>query len=242
MSSRDEADRPSNDGSGKARAAGELPAFPALELEVEADVTAGSRPDEGFVRVRRRRLRLRYPGGERSAPFAYDEAWRVALDAVVIAAHYREGGRRYVFLRSAFRPPAALRPLEVRPVPELPTLGHFWELPAGLVEADERSAEGLKRAAARELAEEIGAVVDPGSLQPLGPPAFPSPGLCGERLFFYHVEIDPGARGEPTEDGSALERGAVIFAIALDEALALARAGRFEDMKTEIGVRRLAEL
>ncbi len=239
MGSRDDADRPP---AGPAHAGGGLPPFPALELEVAADVTAGSRPDQGFVRVRRRRLRLRYPDGRWSDPFAYDEAWREALDAVVVAAHYREGGRRRVFLRTAFRPPAALRPLEVRPLPEAPTLGHFWELPAGLVEPDERSAEGLRRAAARELAEEIGAVVAPDALAPLGASGFPSPGLCGERLFFYHVEIDPGARGEPLEDGSALEKGAVIVAIDLDEALALARAGRFEDMKTELGVRRLAEL
>lgn len=252
MASRDDAGRPPPGGERPAQAGGEplpvraggepLPPFPALELEVVADVTAGSRPDEGFVRVRRRKLRLRYPGGEESAPFAYDEAWREALDAVVIAAHYREGGRRRVFLRSSFRPPAALRPVAVRPVPEPPTLGHFWELPAGLVEPDERSAEGLKRAAARELAEELGSDVTPESLEPLGPAMFPSPGLCGERLFFFHVEVDPAARGEPTEDGSALERGAIIVAVDLDEALALARAGRLEDMKTELGVRRLAEL
>lgn len=185
---------------------------------------------------------MRYPGGDVSQPFAYDEAWRASLDAVVVAAHYLEGGRRHVFLRTSFRPPAALRPLEIRPVPEAPTLGHFWELPAGLVEADERSPEGLKRGAARELAEEIGVTVEPTALEPLGPPNFSSPGLCGERLFFYHVEVDPTSRREPEGDGSPLEHGAVIVAVDLDEALALARAGRFEDMKTEVGVRRLADL
>jgi ADP-ribose pyrophosphatase len=239
MGSRDDAARPPGARGG---AGGGLPPFPALELEVMADVTAGSRPDEGFVRVRRRRLQIRRPDGTHSAPFAYDEAWRVALDAVVVAAHCREGGRRRVFLRSSFRPPAALRPPEVWPVPEGPTLGHFWELPAGLVEADERSAEGLLRGAARELAEETGFAVEPGALAPLGPPNFSSPGLCGERLFFYHVEVDPASRREPEGDGSPLEHGAVVVAIDLDEALALARAGRFEDMKTEVGVRRLADL
>jgi len=49
-------------------------------------------------------------------------------------------------------------------------------------------------------------------------------------------------RGKPPEDGSPLERLALVSAIALDEALGLARRGAIEDEKTEIALRRLAEI
>jgi ADP-ribose pyrophosphatase len=188
-------------------------------------------------------LRATFPDGTESEPFRYDIVARERLDAVVIAAHFRdEQGQRHVYLRSALRPPVALRPKEAWPVPEHDDLGNLWELPAGLVEEDERSPEGLLSCAARELHEELGFVISPDKLAPLGPSTFPAPGMVGERHFFFHVEVDPKTRVEPPEDGSVLERGAAIAAIPLDEALALARKGVIEDEKTELGLRRLAEL
>jgi ADP-ribose pyrophosphatase len=196
-----------------------------------------------FLRVRREMFRLGYAGGERSEPFAYDTIDRVRLDAVVIAAHFRaDDGQRHVYLRSALRPPVATRPLDARPVPEREDLGSLWELPAGLVEEDERSAAGLVACAARELREELGFDVDRSRLLPLGPPSFPAPGIIGERHFFFHVEVDPSARTTPAEDGSPLERHAVVLAAPLADLLALARGGELEDAKTELGLRRLAEL
>ena len=147
-----------------------------------------------------------------------------------------------MFLRSAIRPPLALRPLSIRPIPEKETLGALWELPAGLVEAEERSPEGLRRCAARELLEELGARVAPEALMELGPSTFPAPGMVGERHFYFHVEIDPAGIVAPTEDGSALERGAVLAAIPVDASIELCRRGEIEDGKTEIALRRLAEL
>jgi ADP-ribose pyrophosphatase len=46
----------------------------------------------------------------------------------------------------------------------------------------------------------------------------------------------------PSEDGSVLERNAAIVAVDLDDALNLARNGMIEDAKTELGLRRLAEM
>jgi len=196
-----------------------------------------------FVRVERKVLRIRFADGERSDPFVYDIALRTRLDAVVIAAHYRDAsGRRHVYVRSALRPPVALRPLEARPVAERADLGSLWELPAGLVEEDERSPEGLAGCAARELQEELGFTVDPAQLRALGPPSFPAPGMIGERHFFFHVEVDPRARAVPSEDGSPLERHAAVIAAPLDELLQEARSGGLEDAKTELGLRRLAEV
>jgi ADP-ribose pyrophosphatase len=188
-------------------------------------------------------LRLRFEDGHESTPFEYDIIDRERLDAVVIVAHYAgSDGRRRVLLRTALRPPVALRPLSVRPIPERETLGALWELPAGLVEVDERSAEGLKQCAARELLEEVGVKADPSALAELGPSTFPAPGMVGERHFFFHVAIDPAQISVPTEDGSALERGAIVAAVPLDEALALCRRGEIEDAKTELALRRLAEM
>jgi ADP-ribose pyrophosphatase len=219
-----------------------LPPLPTHALELVGERIEGA---GGFLWLRRAELRVRFGGAggsSPSAPFEYDTIGRARLDAVVIAAHFVEAGRRFVFLRSALRPPLHLRPLDARPFPEPPTLGALWELPAGLVEEDERTPEGLKRCAARELVEELGFLVAPDALVPLGPSAFPAPGLIGERHFYFHVEVDPKARRAPTEDGSALERDAAIAPIAVDDALDLARRGGLEDAKTELALRRLAEL
>jgi ADP-ribose pyrophosphatase len=217
-----------------------LPPLPQHVLEVVAERTAGDRP--GFLKLRRIDFRVRFADGQISAPFEYDSIDRERLDAVVMAAHFERSGRRHVFLRSSLRPPLVLRPGDGRPFPEKSTLGALWELPAGLVELDERTPEGLRRSAARELLEELGLEVDAQSLAPLGPSSFPAPGFVGERHFYFHVEVDPDARRAPTEDGSALERQAVIVDVPLDEALELCRRGDIEDAKTEIALRRLAEI
>ncbi|HHH28182.1 MAG TPA: NUDIX domain-containing protein [Polyangiaceae bacterium] len=218
-----------------------LPPLPKVEFVEVEDLS----PEEGggFLRLRRRRLTVRRPDGSESAPFLYDSVDRRALDAVVVAAHYLDGdGRRCVYLRSALRPPAALRPPECRPIPEKEALGSLWELPAGLVEADECNADGLMRCAARELEEELGFDVAPPRLLGLGFATFPSAGVVGERHHFFHVEVAPDRRHQPSEDGSPLEADAIVVALPLDEALDLVRGGAIEDGKTEIGLRRLAEI
>jgi ADP-ribose pyrophosphatase len=218
-----------------------LPALPSIELRVVQDHSPAD--PRGFLRLRRRSLCARYSDGRESEPFRYDSVDRVALDAVVVAAHYRvAGGERFVFLRSALRPPVGLRPLACRPWPEKSSLGMLWELPAGLVEPEECSSEGLLRCAARELGEELGFEVSPAELAPLGPSTFPAPGIIGERHHYFHVVVRPERRTTPTEDGSVLERDALVLALPLSEALGLARAGEIEDTKTELCLRRLAEI
>ena len=217
-----------------------LPQKPRILLAQEQDAEPSS---PAFLRVQRVMLRASFPDGERSEPFSYDIVERERLDAVVIAAHFRDAeGARHVYLRACVRPPVALRNRATSPIPERDDLGNLWELPAGLVEVDEQSPEGLLLCAARELHEELGFEVDPRALAPLGPSSFPAPGMVGERHFFFHVAVDPSRRVAPTEDGSVLERKATIAALPLDEALALARSGLLEDEKTELALRRLAEL
>ncbi len=204
-----------------------LPDAPKVELEIVRETLVG---EGGFLALRRTAL-VAVRDGARSPEFAYDLVQRRALDASVMAAHHEREGSVWVWLRSSVRPPIALRASE-------PRGAVLWELPAGLIEAGETA----RAAAARELAEELGFVVDEAALAPLGPMGFPCPAAIGEQHHFFHVRVDPASRGEPAGDGSPVEAGAAIIAIPLAEALAAARRGELADEKTELALRRLAEL
>jgi ADP-ribose pyrophosphatase len=215
-----------------------LPDPPRIALAVHRDDTATGRATGGFLNLRRLQVIATYPSGAKSEPFAYDMCDRAAMDAVIVVAHFSgdEGGRRVrrVFLRSCVRPPIALRE---PPDPE-DDGGRTWEVVAGLIDPGETPAE----AGARELGEELGFSARAEDLRELGPWTYPAPGIIGERHVFFHLEVDPRNRATPTEDGSPLERGADVFAIPLADALAHARAGRLRDAKTELALRRLAEV
>jgi ADP-ribose pyrophosphatase len=208
-----------------------LPSLPAIRIVVSRDRTAQSQATGGFLNVHRLELIAAYPDGTESGPFSYDVAAREALDAVVIAAHFVTRGVRHVYLRSAARPPCALRP--VPPAHD----GELWELPAGLVEPGEDPVD----TASRELAEELGFHASSSDMRALGDWTFPAPGIIGERHLFFAVEVDSGARSIPTEDGSALERGAAIVALPVADAIEHCRRGAIRDAKTELGLRRLLE-
>jgi ADP-ribose pyrophosphatase len=213
--------------------------FPVIALEQVADVSPSGPP--GFLRLRRRRLVARYPDGSVSPEFVYDEVDRRAIDAVIIVAHFEREGAPWVYLRSALRPPLYFRDASRSPVSERGT-GALWELPAGLIEPGEQSERGVVEAARRELAEELGFVIAASEFLPLGASTLPAVGFIAERHFFVQVAVRPEDRGEPTLDGSALERFGRVIALPLAQALDLCRAGRIEDAKTELGLRRLADV
>ena len=209
-----------------------LPPLPQIALAVVRDDTDAARATGGFLNLRRVELVATYPDGSTSEPFKYDISTRASLDAVVVLAHFDRRGERCVFLRSAVRPPCALRGVPPRHD------GSLWELPAGLIDEGETPRE----AAARELKEELGFRVATDALRELGPWTFPAPGMCGERHCFFEVEVDTKAQSVPTEDGSALERHARIVALPLPLALDACRTGTIRDAKTELALRRFAEL
>ena len=82
-----------------------------VDIETVQDLTAESRCDEGFVTVRRLRLRHRYADGSFSESYAYDVVDRPGADAVAVLLWAREpqSGRVLVALRHNVRPPVVLR-------------------------------------------------------------------------------------------------------------------------------------
>lgn len=220
---------------------GALEGRPRVAVEVVEDETASARCDRGFLRLRRLTLKNRYEDGHESAEYAYDLVERDALDAVAIVLYAtRDDDEPLVCLRSALRPPLAFRASYAIPIPE--TEGAvLWEVPAGLVEPDERGEAGLAACASRETLEEVGLEVAPEAFTRLGPAACLSPGVMAEKLHFYVACVDPAQRKTPTEDGSPVEERAEVRFVALSEALAACRDGRVADLKTETAIRRLAE-
>jgi ADP-ribose pyrophosphatase len=209
-----------------------LPRPPRIALAIARDRTPSSQASHGsepFVDVRHLDLVARYPDGTQSEPFAYDVVTRKALDAVIIAAFERRGGERHVYMRSATRAPLALRE---------PEGADLWEVPAGMIEPGESPRE----TAVRELEEELGFRVPASALVDLGPWTIPLPGMIAERQHFFQVDVTHAERGTPRGDGSPLERGAQVVAVPLPSLLALCRAGQLRDAKSELALRRLAEV
>jgi ADP-ribose pyrophosphatase len=207
-----------------------LPDTPKVELEVVRDRTVQT-DERGFLKVRSVDLVAKREDGTRSRSFPYDVLDRNAIDAAIMVAHHEVDGRLHVYLRSAVRPPLALRPRD-------PLSPNVWELPAGLIEPDERPAA----AAAREVEEELGFAVQEADMIPLGPSAYPAPGFIGELHHYFHVRVDASQRKDPGGDGSPLEEGARIESIPLDVALEACRRGEVPDSKTELALRRLREV
>jgi ADP-ribose pyrophosphatase len=216
-----------------------IDARPKIRIEVVEDRTPHSSCDRGFLRLKRLSLQNAYDDGSKSDVYAYDLVERSALDAVAIVLYARDPLR--VCLRSALRPPLAFRPGYSIPIEEREAEPVQWEVPAGLIEPEERGEAGLRACAARETLEEVGLEIGPSSFELLGPAAYLSPGVLAEKIFFLCAEVDPQARGVPTEDGSPTEERAKVHFATLADALAACRDGRIADVKTETAIRRLEE-
>jgi ADP-ribose pyrophosphatase len=212
-------------------------------IEIVEDRTAETRSDEGYLTLARFRLRNEYEDGTRSRVYSCDVLSRPGSDAVVAALYEIDGRRRVrVVLREMPRAPIYLRANKrfVHPDPR-PYLA-LRELVAGVVEAsDEPGAAGLRRRAAVETREEAGLAVPPEAFRPIGGESFASPGMSDEKLYFFAAPADVARANAGTGDGSVMEEGAHIVILELGEAIAACRSGDIPDMKTELGLLRLAD-
>jgi ADP-ribose pyrophosphatase len=205
-----------------------------VDIDVESDDTFGG--GEGFLQLRRIRLRNRRADGSASALYLCDFAERPrSRDAVVVAVWCRRGADIHVLLRDGLRPAMKLG----RPGEE-----HLFitEVVAGLLEPEDRGEEGVRARAAAEVLEEAGYRVSPEQVVMLGAPTFPTPGALPERFWLTAVEIADPARQEPLAgDGSPMEEGATTRWMPIDQAIAACVAGDIYDLKTELSLRRLRD-
>ncbi len=220
------------------------PAMPyVVDVELVQDVSGIASPVEGFLRRYRHRAKSRLSDGTRTEPFIADFVDRGPRrrDAVAVALYIpdSEPGRSRVILRQQMR-----YPVFVACGAALVT-----EVVAGIIEGDEPPS----RAAAREIVEETGLEVPETAIQILGGPFYPSPGVLTELIHVAAAPVpadtlDTPLPAAPT-DGSAMEQGARLIALTLEDALTLPAgppsAGDERvllcDAKTEIALRRLYE-
>jgi len=211
--------------------------LPDIKLTLASYVD--STPEKRFLGIRHCQYRAAFPGQEgESEPFSVDIVRRVKLDAVAIVAFYTTIPFRpdtestfsaaSVYLRSCLRPALFNRG----------DSGVGWEIPAGLIDPGETPAE----TAARECKEELGFDYPVDQFKELGHFVHSAVGLCGERIYFFSVRVNPKDQKDPTLDGSIMEEGAVIDTVGLYEAIRMCRAGDITDSKTEIGLLRLQSL
>jgi ADP-ribose pyrophosphatase len=212
-------------------------------IEIVEDRTSEARCDAGYLTLKRLRLRNEYEDGSRSRVYDCDVLSRPGTDAVVAALFEVDGRRRVrVVLRELARAPVYLRRHKrfVHPDPRIYL--SLRELVAGVVEdSDASGPAGLRRRAAVETAEEAGIAVPPDGFQLIGGETFASPGMSDEKLYFCAAPANVAEARVGCGDGSVMEEGGGIVLLELSEAIAACRAGDIPDMKTELGLLRLAD-
>jgi ADP-ribose pyrophosphatase len=213
-----------------------------VDIEIVEDLSAQTPSDKGYLKVRRLKLRTRNADGTHSEVYRYDAVDRAALDAVVVVMWAERPGAPddpLVCVRQQLRPPLLLRRGRELVVPDARTGLELWELPAGLIEADERGEEGVLECARRETEEETGFALPRGEFARLGVPIYLSPGMCAEKIHVVKVRVpDPTLAVEAKGDG-VVEAGSTVAWWPLSECLARAEDGTIEDAKTELALRRL---
>jgi ADP-ribose pyrophosphatase len=208
------------------------------EIEVVEDFSSTARCDEGFLQLRRLRVRNRRADGSTSAVYRVDVIDRPRLDAVAVLV-WRRGEKAVEFLtRTQLRPAAYFRKEKTPPLPDGKSHLFCEEIVAGLLEPEDRGEAGLRDRAAAEVKEEAGFVVSPESIELLGPPFFVAPGILSEKIYLAAVEVTGKSSQTPSGDGSPLEDGGAIRWRSAGELEAAIAAGELQDAKTELALAR----
>lgn len=206
-------------------------------LEVVEDFTATGRCDEGFLHVRRLRVRNVRADGTHSPTYRVDVVDRPRLDAVAVLVWRRAAGGGLEFLtRQNLRPAAYFRATKVPTVPDGRAHLFCEEIVAGLVEPEDRGEAGLLQRAAEEVREEAGYAVAPAAVRLLGPPFFVAPGIISEKIFLAEVDVTGLDAAAPAGDGSPLEEGGAVTWRSLESLRAALADGTIQDAKTELAL------
>ena len=222
----------------------QAPKISHLEIGPNAPETIGQ---GNFLTLTRCQMRNVFTDGNASPWYQLESVSPPFNDAVVLLlyAPLPDGGA-LVALRRGVRPTLALRSRNqtLKQIDGSTLSGITWELPAGGVEPHdlEPGGVGLKGRAILEAWEEAGLKIAEEDLFPLGPPSFAAPAICHEKLHFLAAKVDPESAQPPPGDGHPMEQGGEMSFISLKEALEWCRKGRIMDIKSEVGLKRLAEL
>lgn len=208
------------------------------DLEVVEDFTSTARCDEGFLHVRRLKVRNRRDDGTASALYRVDVIDRPRLDAVAVLIHRCQGRELELLTRENLRPAAFFRRGKSQAVPDGRTHLFCEEIVAGLLEPSDQGEEGIRNRAAEEVLEEAGYRVSPAEVELLGQPFFVAPGIISEKIFLTAVDVT-GRVGEPPRgDGSPLEEGGALKWRTLASLEQAIEVGEIQDAKTELAVAR----
>jgi ADP-ribose pyrophosphatase len=210
-------------------------------VEIVKKEKVGKPEESSYLSLYSLRVVNTYTDGTKSEPYRYEAVLRKWLDAVVLILSAKIDGMDCVCLRTSIRPPLLLRPMIDLPQPDDERYFAVLEVPAGLIEDSDKGEEGLLRRAAAETFEETGYQLSPDDFVPLGCGLFVTPGVIPEKMIFLTAKIaDIGLRMVPKGDGSPSEEGSDIRWVGVDKALEMCNKGEIVDMKTELGIRRLA--
>ena len=204
------------------------------------DRQLASSPDR-FLKLETLRVRNHYADGTTSRDYACDLVVAPGVDAVAVILFYRDGGRAFVGVTDCVRPPVTLRCQLPLVQPDARTYEVVTEVLAGRFEPCDAGEGGIERRAAAEALEEAGFAVDPADAIVLGGALFSSPGQTPEKIHFRAFEVALAARRAAEGDGSPMETLVPMRFLELHEAIGLCVAAEIEDLKAEIGFRRLAD-
>jgi ADP-ribose diphosphatase len=207
-------------------------------IEVVEDLSARSRCDEGFLRVKRLVCRNRHGDGSASRDYRVDVVDRPIPDAVAVLIWRRAARGIEVLTRRTLRPAAHFRAALPLPVPDPRPYLLLEELVAGVLEPEDRGEAGLRRRAAEETLEEAGYRVTPEEITLLGGSFFLAPGILSEKIHPTAVDVTGRSQQTPEGDGSPLEEGATLHWWSIHALLEACRSGEVEDAKTEISIAR----
>ncbi len=211
---------------------------PVTDLDVVEDFTSTGRCDEGFLHVRRLRVRNLRADGSKSDVYRVDVVDRPRLDAVAVLV-WRRGESGLEFLtRQNLRPAAHFRKDKVPNVPDERPHLFCEEIVAGLLETEDLGLAGVRHRATLEVLEEAGFQVPPEAAELLGPPFFVAPGIISEKIFLTAVEVTGLQAAAPEGDGTPLEEGGSTRWRPRAQLEAALADGTIQDAKTELAFRR----